>query len=120
MKKHPFNFKGISPTELYVGKLVKLQKFWRDDNLDDPNWHYKNSYTDGPYKVTDIIKKDNNKWQIKLIDTKEYYGIHGKKPIYLKTRITVNENGVSSVMSCSSQKKFYSRTVIYGNVELFG
>lgn len=117
--KHTFNFKGMNPEKLYEGKLINLQKFWRDDNSDDPNWRYKNSYTDGPYKVIEIIKKEDNKWQIKLIDTKEYYGIHGKKPKYLKKHITVNENGVSGVMSCSSQKKFYSRTVIYDNVEFF-
>lgn len=117
--KYTFNFKGMNPEELYEGKLVKLQTFWRDGNSDDPNWNYKNSYTDGPFKVLEVNKKGDNKWQVKLIDTQSYRGPHSKKDIYLKKRITVNENGVSNVISCSSQKKFFNRVVIYDNVNLF-
>lgn len=107
-----FNFKGMNPENLYEGKSVMLCKFYRDKKSDNPDWSNARSYMDGPYIVTDVIKK-NDKWQIKLISNKLHFGIHGKKGYYPKTRVTVNKDGVSNIISCSSEKGVYGRKVIY-------
>ena len=67
----------------------------------------------GPYKVLSINKKDDNKWQIKFQATKLSFGIHDSKGYYAKTRLTFNSKGQSQIMSSSSSKGVYSRTIIH-------
>jgi len=111
--KRNFNFNGTLPEDLYPGKTVMLCTFYRDENSDDPEWSASKSYMKGPYKVLSINKKDDNKWQIKFIETKLSFGIHDSKGYYAKTRLTFNSKGQSQIMSSSSSKGVYSRTIIH-------
>lgn len=111
--KRNFNFSGLLPEDLYPGKTIMLCTFYRDENSNDPEWSASKSYMKGPYKVLSINHKDDNKWQIKFIATKLSFGINSRKGYYSKTRLTFNSKGQSQIMSCSSSKGVYSRTIIY-------
>lgn len=105
-----FNFEGVHP--LNANNTIALWSFTRDNSNGIAEWSRDHSRLVGIYKILEMIVKGNGKYVLKLQSTRVAYGT-SNKPYYPKMKLTVNEKGQSSIMSCCSAPKYYTRYVIY-------